>query len=323
MASDNVPSPDNVFGINDETIDSPIYGLYEQAADGFWNPRELDYSQDIEDWEQLTDRQREILLRITTNFMAGEQRVAEEIAPLVYAAHRLGNFHWVSHLCMFLMEEFKHAEFFVQWHKNVVGHLDAEEMFQYVRHKTWDPDGEYEPGVIGVKELPQSMEDLLDATLHGDREDVERAYVRAATIYNVHQEGISGQPSYRVALDTCEQFGDVLPALQQGYDHILQDEGRHVIGGVRIIRELLEKNPEYEQIVYDLFDEHPANLVGLVGFQNANPDLDGYQYKELQAQMYEKRFKELGLETDDELLDQILDEDIRFETKFLKPESPA
>jgi len=309
------------YGINDDTIETPIYQLYEQAIDQLWNPRELDFSQDKADWEALDEEERTKLLRITASFLAGEQRVAEEIAPLIYGANRLGKFHWIPHLSMFLMEEVKHAEFFSQWHKEVVGTLDEEKLFKYAQHKTTDPSGRFDPEVVGVTALPQSMRDLLRATLNGDREAVERAYVRAATIYCVHQEGISGQPSYRVATDSLQQWGDIMPGLQQGFDYVLRDEGRHVIGGTRTIRELLDETPAYADIIYDFFEEYPENVVDLVGFQNSNPDLDLYQYKELQARMYRKRFDELGLEIDEDLYEQILDPDITFETEFLTEEA--
>ena len=44
-------------------------------------------------------------------------------------------------LSTFLMEEAKHAEFFMRWHENVVGVLDPDEVAPHflVRGKTIDP----------------------------------------------------------------------------------------------------------------------------------------------------------------------------------------
>jgi len=56
---------------------------------------------------------------VTIRFLAGEQAVTDQLVPMIAASHalalRLGHY-----LSTFLMEEAKHAEFFMRWHDEVV-----------------------------------------------------------------------------------------------------------------------------------------------------------------------------------------------------------
>jgi ribonucleoside-diphosphate reductase beta chain len=303
------------MGFDDELTDSRTYNFFQQAMDGFWNPTDIDLAQDREDWAELTEDQRETILEYTSNFIIGEQRVAEEIPPLVFAAYRLGRFDWVAHLTAFQLEEVKHAQFFQYWLQTVYGTVDPEELAPHLHmdKQTVEKHGKYDdPTWLAVTALPEVMEELLERAMGDDRQALEEKFVEALTIYCAHQEGIAGQVSYRVVLDTCEQWGDILPGLQQGYHHILQDEGRHVGGGTTIIREMLEENPEYEEIVRDVIEGNKESLIGFISYQLANPDLDLQQYQELKARQYRQRCKEMGIEVNETLAEEIRDPDAQF-----------
>lgn len=305
------------FNFSKEMMEeSRTWRLYKTAMDrnSIWYPREIDYTQDREEWEELSDEQKVKLLKITTKFFAGEQTVAEEIAPFINAAQELGRFDWVAHLSMFLMEEVKHAEFFAEWYEQVYGSVEPEEVLPYFgeRDETVDPAGRFEITDVLHDALPESMDELMAATLEGDEERIKPALVRSATIYNAHAEGVLSRPSYEIVVDTCKAWGDKLPALQEGFRQIMKDEGRHIVGGSLIVRELIEENPEYEEIFHDVFDKHRGVLVGLVGYQKSVDDLDLGKYQKQKVRFYRNRCKEVGVEPDQELIDQILDPDIDF-----------
>lgn len=40
---------------------------------GVWDPQGLSFEQDIADWQRLGDRERDLLLRLTAQFQAGEE----------------------------------------------------------------------------------------------------------------------------------------------------------------------------------------------------------------------------------------------------------
>src|SRR5579864_669905 len=126
------------FHFTREMMRGNIYRKYEKAINAIWNPRELDYSRDIEDWATLSERRREALLGLTVRFFAGEQAVAENLVPMMEAAWALDRFDWLMYLSTFLMEECKHSEFFAQWHDRVAGILEPDEVGPYFlqREKT-------------------------------------------------------------------------------------------------------------------------------------------------------------------------------------------
>lgn len=302
------------MGFDDEMVDGRLYQFYQQAIDGFWNPTEIDLTQDKRDWEAMSEEQRDILLEYVSNFIVGEQRVAEEIPPLVYAAYRQGRFDWVAHLSAFQLEEVKHAQFFQYWLQEVYGTLDPADLASHLHmdKKTVEESGKYDdPTWLAVTKLPKVMEKLLEVSMDDDYDAMQQTFVRALTIYCAHQEGIAGQPSYRVVLDTCDNW-EVLPGLQQGYNHIMQDEARHVGGGTRIVGEILEDNPEYEEIVRDVLEGNKESLIGFISYQLANPELDLQPYQEMKARQYRQRCREMGIEPDEQLVKEIRDPDARF-----------
>jgi ribonucleoside-diphosphate reductase beta chain len=302
------------MGFDDEVVDGRTYQFYQQAVDGFWNPTEIDLSQDKRDWEALSEEQRDIMMEFVANFIVGEQRVAEEIPPLVYAAYRQGRFDWVAHLSAFQLEEVKHSQFFQHWLQEVYGTLDPRDLAPHLHmdKQTVEKDGKYEdPTWLAVTKLPEVMEELLEASMSGDYDRMQQTFVRALTIYCAHQEGIAGQPSYRVVLDTCDDW-DVMPGLQQGYEHILQDEARHVGGGTRIVSEILDEHPEYEEIVRDVLEGNKESLIGFISYQLANPELGLQPYQELKSRQYRQRCRELGIEPNETLVEEIRDPDAEF-----------
>ena len=107
---------------------------------------ELDFARDAADWQRIDAEQQRGLLGVTVRFLAGEQAVTNELVPMLAAAHALRRFDWTIFLSTFLLEEARHAEFFMRWHEPVVGILEPHEVAAHflVRGKTIDPTGRFE-----------------------------------------------------------------------------------------------------------------------------------------------------------------------------------
>lgn len=92
---------------------SPPMRLFEKAKQfGIWNPSLIDLSRDRHDWEQLRDEERDLLLRLTALFQAGEEAVTLDLLPLIGAVARDGRLEEELYLTTFLFEEAKHTDFF-------------------------------------------------------------------------------------------------------------------------------------------------------------------------------------------------------------------
>lgn len=302
------------FSFTKAMMTSDNYRRYEKAIDGIWNPRELDYAQDIKDWVALDAEKRTIILRVTTKFFAGEQKVAKEGAPLLLGADALGRYDWVMYLSTFLMEECKHSEFLAIWHGRVAGILEPDEVAPYYleRGVMKDPSGRFVIRDVVHEGIPRYNKLLLRAVLGGNQEEIEKSLVRSLCTYNVVAEGVLTMPSYEILLDTLKSFGEICPALRAGFRNILRDEGRHITSATATIRDLIQKNPQYEVIVHEIFDEFAGTLVGLMEYQKANTYLDLDKYQTQKVRHYRHRCREMGITPNQELIDQILDPSIDF-----------
>jgi ribonucleotide reductase beta subunit family protein with ferritin-like domain len=301
------------FHFTREMMRGPIYRKYEKAVGNVWNPRELDFGQDAEDWQRLSEAQRRQILGITVRFFAGEQAVTDALLPMIAAARALDRFDWVMFLGTFMLEEAKHAQFFALWHEQVAGILEPDEVGPYFleRGATVDPTGRFELKELLHEGLPRYGRELTEAVASGEEGAIEGEFVRFATLYNGFAEGVLTMPSYEIVIDTTELW-DALPTLRQGFRRILADEGRHITFGTEAIRLLVEKDPSREALVHATFDEFRGNIVGLVEYQKSVPGLDLDKYQTQKVRHYRNRCREMGVSPDETVIEQILDPAIDF-----------
>ena len=135
--------------------------------------------------------------------------------------------------------------------------------------------------------------------------------MKFSAAYNAFVEGVLTMPSYEIVIDTTSLWGG-LATLRQGFRRILADEGRHITFGTEAIRLLIEKRPERERLVHEVFDEFRGNIVGLVEYQKAVPGLDLDKYQSQKVRHYRNRCREMGVTPDGALIEQILDPTIDF-----------
>ena len=87
--------------------------LYHKAKKlGVWDPRTIDFSQDIIDWQNCTEVEKLSLLALTALFQAGEESVTLDLLPLMMVIAQEGRLEEEMFLTTFLWEEAKHTEFF-------------------------------------------------------------------------------------------------------------------------------------------------------------------------------------------------------------------
>ena len=299
------------FRLDQEIMAGPIYRKYEKAARTVWDPKELDYGRDGADWARMTERQRMGIATITVRFEAGEQEVTDELLPMLAAAHALGRFDWVMYISTFIHEEARHSEFFTLWHARVAGLRTPAEKAAYwpPREHTVDPLGRFKVGEPVYEGLPKYGDRLKTAVDSGDAAAIEAAFVQFATLYCAWVEGVLTMPSYEIVIDTTELW-DVLPTLRKGFRRILGDEGRHITFGTQANRILIEQNPAYETLAHEVIDEYRGNAVGMLEYQRNVPGLDLHKYQRQKARHYLNRCREMGIEADRSLVDQILDPEI-------------
>ena len=81
----------------------------------FWDPADIDFSRDREDWERLTDDERDYATRLCAEFIAGEEAVTQDIQPFMAAMRAEGRLGDEMYLTQFAFEEAKHVQVFRMW----------------------------------------------------------------------------------------------------------------------------------------------------------------------------------------------------------------
>ena len=77
----------------------------EKSKKLFWDPADLDFSQDAVDWQGMSDEERTLVALSARGFMVGEEAVTLDIVPLLRCMSDLGRLEDTMYLSMFAMEE--------------------------------------------------------------------------------------------------------------------------------------------------------------------------------------------------------------------------
>ncbi|WP_082252948.1 R2-like ligand-binding oxidase [Bacillus sp. FJAT-27251] len=220
--------------------DSFPFRLYQKAKKhGIWNPAEIDFSQDAKDWETLTAEQQHDILRLISQFQAGEEAVTLDLLPLIMSIAKEGRLEEEMFLTTFLFEEAKHTEFF-RLVLNAIGETGDLSHFHSDTYKT-----------IFYKILPETMQRL-------ETDQSPEAVAEAATVYNMFVEGVMAETGYYSFYQSLEQLG-LMPGLLKGIENLKRDESRHIAYGTFLLQRLICEHPH----LYDLVAEKMEKLAPL------------------------------------------------------------
>lgn len=211
--------------------------LFQKGNRLFWNPAELDFEQDAEDWKGLNEVERDGAVRLATLFEAGEESVTHEIQPFMQAMAAEGRLEDEMYLTQFAFEEAKHVEAFRRW-LDTVGLTD--DLHDYVNQN----DGYRK---IFYELLPESMN-----RLHSDPSPA--AQVRAAVVYNQVVEGVLALTGYHSWRRSTEQRR-IMPGMQKLVKLISRDERRHMAWGTFTIRRHIAGDNSLWDVVQSTLDE--------------------------------------------------------------------
>lgn len=225
----------------------PAMRLFEKAKRlGVWNPSEIDFSQDIEDWRGLAADEQDILLRLTALFQAGEEAVTLDLLPLIQVISAEGRLEEEMFLTSFLWEEAKHTDFFHRFLSEVALARPAElDRFHSPNYRT----------VI--------YEALPDALLRLKTDASPAAQVRAAVIYNMIVEGVLAETGYHAYFTVLDQQ-NILPGQRRGISLLKLDEARHIAYGIFLLSRLISADPTLWPIIEQAMNALLIPALGVV-----------------------------------------------------------
>jgi len=227
--------------------DIPPMKLYEKAKKfGIWNPSDLDFSQDILDWQTLAAEEQDLLLRLTALFQAGEEAVTLDLLPLIQVIAEEGRLEEEMYLTTFLFEEAKHTDFFTRMLAEITGTDFDLSHYHTESYRT-----------IFYEALPQTLLSLKT-------DPSPAAQVKASVTYNLLVEGMLAETGYHTYFTTLER-NNLLPGVRKGIQLLKQDEARHIAYGIFLISRLVAEDDSLWQIVEDTMNELLVPGLGVIG----------------------------------------------------------
>lgn len=228
----------NGTGLDRDSL--PMRLWHKAKKYGIWNPSDIDFSQDIIDFKNLSQVETEFLLLAISQFQAGEEAVTLDLLPLIMAVAKEGRLEEEMFLTSFLWEEAKHVDGFNRWISEVTPFGGKEIESNHV------PSYQF----ILNQVLPQTLQALVT-----DPSPVNQ--VKASTTYNMIVEGVLAETGYYGLYKVMENH-NILPGLKTFIGKLKQDESRHIAYGIYLISRLVSENGDE---VWDAFQEQMNMLL--------------------------------------------------------------
>jgi len=216
-----------------------LYSLWERQQ---WQTQELDFSQDREDWAAFPEEERFQRMYGLSSFFIGEQKVAEELGPIMRAAPTEDQ---KIFLCTQIADEARHVRFFERFYREV-GVLDSDGLTEMLAETSEHLNDNF--GVL-FDEMLKKRTDRLSA----EPEDTE-ALVEAVTLYHMVIEGMLALTGQHFIMDFNEREG-TLPGFVEGFQNVARDEHRHVAFGSVFLREKAHEDDRYKQAIQRTLEE--------------------------------------------------------------------
>jgi ribonucleoside-diphosphate reductase beta chain len=263
-----------------------LYNLWERQQ---WATQDLDFTQDRIDWhERIPEEERFQRMYGLSSFFIGEQKVAEELGPMMRAAptEEMRIF-----LCTQIADEARHVRFFNRFYDEV-GVLEAGNLQDRLAETSEHVNPEFD----------QLFDEMLKSRV--DRlarhpEDLE-ALVEAVTLYHMVIEGMLALTGQHFILQYNEEVG-TLPGFVEGFNNIARDEHRHVAFGARFLREMAQEDSKYGEAMTRTLNEVAPIADGVLQpkwYVEGETEVLGASMEETRAfamKALERRLKVIGL----------------------------
>jgi ribonucleoside-diphosphate reductase beta chain len=244
---------DNVLNIIDQgLVHLPTYReLYYRWERQQWQAQEIDFSVDRQQWEGMSEQEHSMRLYGLSAFFLGEAGVTDTLAPYVTA---MPDEEMRIFLTTQLADEARHTVFFARFFNEVLG-FDK---------------GKLEETLAGIRQYvnPHLRYILIDALTEVAeeirKEPTTLAYlIKGITLYHVIVEGTMALAGQRGILEFYRTYG-LFPAFRSGFTAVARDESRHVIFGVKFLRDMIQRDVANAKIVHATIEQYlPIAIQGI------------------------------------------------------------
>jgi ribonucleoside-diphosphate reductase beta chain len=241
---------DNVISIIDEgLVHLPTYReLYYRWERQQWTTQDIDFSADRQQWLLMSEEEQRMRLGSLSAFFKGEECVTNTLAPYLTA---MPEDDMRIFLATQIVDEARHTVFFERFFRDALG-------FNYGRL-------EDTLNVVQQNMAPKTKYMLVDAlsevSEHIRRGPANMAYlIEGIVLYHVIIEGTMALAGQRGILELYRQK-DLFPAFRGGFTAVARDESRHVVFGVKFLRDMIQRDAENAKAVYNAMNKYAATAI--------------------------------------------------------------
>jgi len=236
---------DNVLHIIDEgLVHLPTYReLYYRWERQQWRAQDINFSGDRKQWEGMSQNERNMRLYGLSAFFQGEACVTDTLGPYVIA---MPDEEMRIFLTTQLVDEARHTVFFARFFREVLG-VDKEKL---------------EDALAVAREYMNAhlkyilIDALTEVAGNIQREPGNLArLVEGITLYHVIVEGTMALAGQRSILEFY-RANELFPAFRGGFTAVARDESRHVVFGVKFLREMIQRDASNARVVHDTIEKY-------------------------------------------------------------------
>jgi ribonucleoside-diphosphate reductase beta chain len=236
---------DNVLHIIDEgLVHLPTYReLYYRWERQQWKAQDIDFSEDRQQWANMTQDEHMMRIYGLSAFFQGEACVTDTLAPYVLAMPEEEMRLFVTTQ---LVDEARHTVFFARFFHEVMGieagMLEGQLAFarQYMNDKL---------KYILIEALSEVGERIR-------QEPGNMAYlVEGVTLYHIVVEATMALAGQRGILEQYRKY-NLFPGFRGGFTAVARDESRHVVFGVKFLRDMIQRDNAHARVVHDAIEKY-------------------------------------------------------------------
>ncbi len=264
-----------------------LYELWERQQ---WRTQDLDFSRDRTDWEErIEPEERFQRMYGLSAFFIGEQRVTDELGPIMRAAPTEEQRIFLSTQ---IADEARHVRFFNRFYQEVGVLEGADDLAARLR--------------ATEEHLNPAFGDLFDGMLKSKVDKLAREpentelLVESVTLYHMIIEGALALTGQHFIIEYNEDQ-DTLPGFVEGFQNVARDEHRHIAFGVRFLTDMANEDGRYREAIQRTMAEAlpiADQVLDPPWAEEDDWDLFGYSRDETHAfaaQCLTRRLKVIGL----------------------------
>jgi ribonucleoside-diphosphate reductase beta chain len=264
-----------------------LYELWERQQ---WATQDLDFTRDRIDWhERIEPEERFQRMYGLSAFFIGEQRVTDELGPIMRAAPTAEQRIFLSTQ---IADEARHVRFFNRFYEEVGVLEGADDLAARLR--------------TTEQHLNEAFGELFDGMLKGrvDRLAAEpentELLVEAITLYHMIIEGALALTGQHFIIEYNEDQ-NTLPGFVEGFQNVARDEHRHIAFGVRFLTDMAKEDNRYREAIQRMMAEALPIADAVLDppwAEEDDWDLFGYSRDETHAfaaECLSRRLKVIGL----------------------------